>query len=120
MAEVVPQSISEVLLNESFYKAPVLFSIAELCENPESTLVPSHVGEGVVADGVWDPSPSITSSSSSEQSNETGVSLFHIEVSVLLVMDLLGSCGLVSGLVSMLLLEELSFTSFSSTAVFSQ
>lgn len=51
---------------------------------------------------------------------ETGASLLPVDVSVLLVMDFLGSCGLASGLVSMLLLDELSFTSFSSTGISSQ
>lgn len=35
MAKVVLQSTPEVLLNESFYKPPGLFSIAELCGDPE-------------------------------------------------------------------------------------
>lgn len=39
MAEVVIQSAPEVLLDESFYKAPGLFSIAELCGNPEEQAV---------------------------------------------------------------------------------
>lgn len=51
---------------------------------------------------------------------ETGASLLPVDVRVLLVIHFLGSCGLASGLVSMLLLDELSFTSFSSTGVSSQ
>lgn len=39
MAEVVIQSTPEVLLDESFYKAPGLFSIAELCGNPEEQAI---------------------------------------------------------------------------------
>lgn len=39
MAEVVLQSTPEVLLDESFHKPPGLFSIAELCGDPEEQAV---------------------------------------------------------------------------------
>lgn len=39
MAEVVLQSTPEVLLDESFHKPPGLFSIAELCGDPEERAV---------------------------------------------------------------------------------
>ena len=48
MAEVVLQSTPEVLLNESFDKAPGLFSIAELCGNPEEQAVRNTNQSGVL------------------------------------------------------------------------
>lgn len=43
MAEVVLQSTPEVLLDESFHKPPGLFSIAELCGDPEEQAVKAMI-----------------------------------------------------------------------------